>query len=97
MFLAGNPLGGLFGNPLGMLLIVSVVWVFLVILPGRKEAKRKQAMLEAIKKGDMVQTQSGIIGKVARAEPNSVVIESAGSKIEVLRNTVAQVLDKKEG
>ena len=86
--------GNLFSGPVGMLIVVSVVWVFLVILPGRKEAKKKQEMLAGMKKGDVVHTQTGIIGKVVRTEEKSVVIETAGSKIEILRNTVAQVLDK---
>ena len=89
--------GGGLSNPMVMIALVSVVWIFLVILPGRKEAKRKQEMLAALKKGDTIQTQAGIVGKVARTESETVVIETAGSKIEILRNTVVSVLDSKNG
>ncbi len=92
-----KPQGGLFQNPLTLFLMIGVVWVFLVILPGRKEKKRKAEMLDNLKKGDKVLTQAGIIGKVHSADAEKVVLDFGGTKIPVLKSTVIQILGKKEG
>ena len=90
------PGGGLTGifMPLA---VVSVIWIFMVILPARKEKARKASMLEALAKGDEVLMQSGIIGKIQSTKDDRIVLDCGGAKITFLRSMVAQVIDPKAG
>ncbi len=49
-----------------LVLIVPMILIFyfLIIRPQKKQAKQKQLMINALKKGDKVITSSGIIGEV---------------------------------
>ena len=57
-----------------------------------------KAMVDAIRKGDQVITQGGLIGKITRVrDADEVEIEIAsGVKVRLVRNTIAQVLSKTE-
>ena len=86
--------GGGLQQMLMMFLLIAVVWVFLVILPGRRERKAKEQMLANLKKGERVLVQAGIIGRVAQVKDDTVVLEFNGTKIPFLRNTVVRVIDE---
>ena len=63
MFLAeSSPFGNML-LPIGLILI----FLFIVIIPSRKEAKKRQSMQKELKRGDRVLTQAGIIARVAQA------------------------------
>jgi preprotein translocase subunit YajC len=70
----------------------------LLIRPQQKKVKEHKAMVEALRRGDQVVTQGGLIGKVARVkDENEVEVELAeGVKVRVVRSTIAQVLSKTE-
>ena len=55
-------------------------------------------MVAALRRGDQVVTQGGIIGKVAKVKDNNEIdVEIAeGVKVRVVQNTVTQVLSKTE-
>jgi preprotein translocase subunit YajC len=86
-----------FAQFIPLILIFAIMW-FLLIRPQQKKLKEHQAMVAALRRGDQVVTQGGIIGKVTKAkEGDEVEIEIAeGVKVRVVRNTVAQVLSKTE-
>ena len=71
---------------------------FLLIRPQQKKLKEHKAMVEALRRGDQVVTQGGLIGKVAKVKDNDEIeVELAeGVKVRVVRSTVAQVLSKTE-
>jgi preprotein translocase subunit YajC len=71
---------------------------FLLIRPQQKKVKEHQAMVEALRRGDQVVTQGGLIGKVDKVkDDNEVVVELAeGVKVRVVKSTIAQVLSKTE-
>ena len=71
---------------------------FLLIRPQQKKMKEHQAMVEAIRRGDMVVTQGGLIGKVTKVkEENEIEVElSDGVRVRVVQSTIAQVLSKTE-
>ena len=81
---------------LPMFLLLGVVWIFLVILPGRRERRAKDAMLAGLKKGEKVLLQSGIIGKIDKVKDDTVALDFGGTKITFLRNTVVKIYDKKD-
>ncbi|MEO1140154.1 MAG: preprotein translocase subunit YajC [Pseudomonadota bacterium] len=80
-----------------LILIFAIMW-FLLIRPQQKKLKEHQAMVAALRKGDQVVTQGGMIGKVTRVKDGEEVeVEIAdGVKVRVVKTTIAQVLSKTE-
>ncbi len=80
------------------LILIFAIMYFLLIRPQQKKLKDHQAMVEALRRGDQIVTQGGLIGKVAKVkEDNEIEVELAeGVKVRVVKNTVAQVLSKTE-
>ncbi|AHD09262.1 preprotein translocase subunit YajC [Phaeobacter gallaeciensis] len=89
--------GGALAQFLPLILIFGIMY-FLLIRPQQKKLKTHQAMVEALRRGDQVVTQGGIIGKVAKVkEDGEIEVEIAeGVKIRVIKTTIAQVLNKTE-
>lgn len=82
----------------GMVMIIYLVsfgliaW-FLLIRPQRKMAQKHQAMLSAIKKGDEVMTEGGIIGTVVHLADDRVTLKSGeNTRVVVARMKIARVL-----
>lgn len=94
---AGGGAGGAMFQLLPLVLIFAIMY-FLLIRPQQRKAKEHQAMVAALRRGDKVITQGGIIGKVTKvAEGNEIEIEIAPNvKVQVIRGTIAQVLSKTE-
>ncbi|MFV0513981.1 MAG: preprotein translocase subunit YajC [Jhaorihella sp.] len=88
---------GAFGQFLPLILIFAIMY-FLLIRPQQKKVKEHKAMVDALRRGDQVITQGGIIGKVAKVKDDGEVeVEIAeGVKVRVVKSTVAQVLNKTE-
>ncbi|MEM6310112.1 MAG: preprotein translocase subunit YajC [Pseudomonadota bacterium] len=80
------------------LILIFAIMYFLLIRPQQKKVKEHQAMVEALRRGDQVVTQGGLIGKVTKVkEDNEIEVELAeGVKVRVVRSTVAQVISKTE-
>lgn len=82
------------------LIFIFVIMYFLLIRPQQKKMKETRAMIEAIRRGDMVVTQGGIIGKVTHVKEdgsNEVEVEiSQGVKVRVVKSSISQVVSKTE-
>lgn len=80
------------------LILIFAIMYFLLIRPQQKKVKEHQAMVEALRRGDRVLTQGGIVGKVVKVkEGNEIDVEIAeGVKVSVVKTTIAQVLSKTE-
>ncbi|MDX1494429.1 MAG: preprotein translocase subunit YajC [Longimicrobiales bacterium] len=79
---------------LGQMLLIFGIFYFLLIRPQTKERQKHEAMLAAIKKGDEIVTNGGIIGKVVHAEEKRLTIKTGdNTRITVDRGRVAAVLD----
>ena len=80
------------------LILIFGIMYFLLIRPQQKKLKDHRAMVEALRRGDQVLTQGGIIGKVTHVGEDGVVqVEIAeGVKVKVLRSTISQVMSKTE-
>ena len=89
--------GGAIAQFLPLILIFAIMY-FLLIRPQQKKAKQHQAMVAALRRGDQVVTQGGIIGKVSKVkEDGDIEVEIAeGVKVRVVKATIAQVLSKTE-
>ncbi len=79
------------------LILIFVVFYFLLIRPQQKKAKEHKAMLEALRRGDRIVTGGGIVGTVAKATDDELVVEIAENvRVRVMRGTVTAVLSKGE-
>ena len=74
------------------LLLIFVIFYFLLICPQQKKMKEHRALIDAVKKGDMVVTGGGLIGKATRVDDHEVEIEIAPNvKVKVVKSTLSDV------
>jgi len=57
------------------LILIFFVFYFLIIRPQQNKVKEHAAMVNAVKKGDEVVTQGGLIGKVSKVSDDEVTID----------------------
>lgn len=89
----GAGAGAAFAQFIPLILIFAIMY-FLMIRPQQKRAKQHREMVGALKKGDQIITQGGIIGKVASVRDDEIEVEIAsGVRVRIVRATVAQVLN----
>lgn len=82
--------GGGGTEQIGLLLLMFAVLYFLMIRPQQKRAKQHEAMMGALKKGDVVRTNGGILGEITALDERDVTIEVADrTRIKVLRSHIA--------
>ena len=82
-----------------MLLLIFAIMYFLLIRPQQKKLKEHAAMLEALRRGDQVVTQGGVVGKIVKVkdEEGEVELEIAkGVNVRVIKSTIATVVNKTE-
>jgi preprotein translocase subunit YajC len=82
-----------------MLLLIFVIMYFLLIRPQQKKVKEHNAMLAALRRGDQIVTQGGVVGKIVKVkdDSNEVEVEIAeGVKVRVVKSTIATVMNKTE-
>ncbi|MCX4244640.1 preprotein translocase subunit YajC [Paraliomyxa miuraensis] len=84
----GAPAGGL-GGMLPILLMFVVIY-FIVLRPMSKQEKDRKKRVEALKKGDQVVLQGGILGRITNADdPKIAVVELADRvRIRVLKSKI---------
>ena len=80
------------------LILIFGIMYFLLIRPQQKKAKDHAAMVAAVRRGDQVITQGGMIGKVVKVkEDGEVEVEIAdGVKVRLIQSTIASVTSKTE-
>ncbi len=77
--------------PVGLIILLY----FLMIRPQVKRQKEHRGMVEALSKGDEVQTEGGMLGKITYLNEDIAKIEIAdGVVIKVRRQSVSAVLPK---
>ena len=89
----GDAGGGLFS--LLPLVVIFILFYFLLIRPQQKRAKQHKEMVIALKKGEEIVTNGGLLGKVTDLDDNFITLEIAsGLNAKVQRQSVAQVMPK---
>ena len=89
-----SPTAGL-GSLLPMMLVMFAVVYFLMIRPEQKKQKQRQAMLQAIKKGDRVLTTAGILGTVGTVKDSTVMVKIAeNTVVEFAKSAVTSIVNK---
>lgn len=104
-FAQSNPLAGLFGgNSGGMitsfmpLILIIVIMYFLVLRPQQQKVKQHQAMIKALRRGDTVVTNGGLVAKVTKVvDDDQIEVEiSDGVRVRQMRSMVTEVRAKGE-
>tara|TARA_Y200000002_G_scaffold348232_1_gene324020 strand:- start:639 stop:899 length:261 start_codon:yes stop_codon:yes gene_type:complete len=74
------------------LILIFFVFYFLIIRPQQNKVKEHSAMVNAVKKGDEVVTQGGLIGKVSKVSDDEVTIDFGDNvNIRAVKSTLAHV------
>ena len=77
------------------LVLIFVIMYFLMIRPQQKRMKEHRAMVEALKKGDEVVTQGGLVGKITAVRDSELEVEIApGVKVRVIRSTITGLVNR---
>lgn len=76
-----------------MIVALMAVMYFFMIRPENKRKKQAQNMRDSLKKGDMITTIGGIVGKIVMVNPNTIVIETSDDRVrmELTKWAVSQV------
>jgi preprotein translocase subunit YajC len=89
--------GGLFVLLLNFGLIF-LIFYWLLIRPQKKERERHKEMIQALRKGDQVIMNGGIIGSIIHVGEDRLTIKTAeNTRLEVDRSSVASKLDEGAG
>lgn len=69
------------------------IFVFMVILPQRKQRREQKSFMEELKKGQKVVTSSGILGKINKIEDQIITLDLDGKTfIKITRNAISKEL-----
>jgi preprotein translocase subunit YajC len=72
------------------ILLIFGIFYFLLLAPMRKRQKQHQLLLGALKRGDKVVTNGGLLGEIAAVEDRTVHLKLADNvKVRVLKTAIA--------
>ncbi len=93
----GGDSGGMITSLLPLILIVVIMYI-LVLRPQQQRAKQHQAMVKALRRGDTVVTNGGLVGKVTKVvDDDQIEVEIAdGVRVRQMRSMVSEVRAKGE-
>ncbi|MFN4355408.1 preprotein translocase subunit YajC [Parvibaculum sp.] len=79
------------------LLAFFAIMYFLLIRPQMRRAKEHREMVANVRRGDVVVTAGGIVGKVTKVEDNEATVEIAENvRVRIVKTTLADVRSKSE-
>jgi preprotein translocase subunit YajC len=79
------------------LILMFVIFWFLLIRPQQKRAKKHKQMLSELKRGDRVQTSSGLMGRIRKIDDEMVLLECGDAKLRLVRGSIAGLLPDSRG
>jgi preprotein translocase subunit YajC len=78
----------------GLMIFMALAMYLLMFRPQQKKAREHAELLKTIKNGDRIVTSGGILGVVVGIKDKSVSIRSADTKLEVLKSSIAEILER---
>jgi preprotein translocase subunit YajC len=93
----GAPAGGAQSALMNLvpLVLMFAIFYFLLIRPQQKKAKDHRALLDNLKKGDLVVTAGGMHGKVTAMDDAVITLEIAtGVNVKFNKGHIASVVKK---
>ena len=89
-----TPVQSLFGSPIRLIVLMSVMMYFMMIRPQSQQRKRLARLLESLKSGDKVVTTSGNVGIVITVKDKTISLRSSDAKMEVTKSSVVEILER---
>lgn len=82
--------GGGFGGFLPLIIILALLWLVL-LRPQQKRAKNRREMLSRLEVGDEVVMSSGVYGRIASFDEQTVFVDIADNvRVKVTRDSIAE-------
>lgn len=78
----------------GLMAFMALAMYLLMFRPQQKKAREHANMLKTLKNGDRIVTNGGILGVVVGLKDKSVSIRSADTKLEVLKSSIGEILER---
>jgi preprotein translocase subunit YajC len=76
-------------------IIIFVLFYFMLIRPQMKQAKEHKTLLEALKAGDEIISNSGMLGKITKINSQFATIEVAKDvEVKIQKQTIQTLLPK---
>jgi preprotein translocase subunit YajC len=92
---AGGALGGFDFTAILPLVLMFGIFYFLLIRPQQKKAKEHKSMVSALKKGDEIITNGGMLAKVSDVDENFLTCHIADNvEVKIQSHAVTTVLPK---
>ena len=92
---AGGQSGGFDFTAILPLIIMFVIFYFLLIRPQQKKAKEHKGMVAALKKGDEVITNGGLLAKVTEVSDSFLTCQIAENvEVKIQSHAISTVLPK---
>jgi preprotein translocase subunit YajC len=85
-------------SPIWMMVMVVGVMYFLILRPQQQRLKQHREMVKALRRGDSVVTNGGLVGKVTKVmDDTQVEVEIAdGVRVRQMRSMISEVRAKGE-
>lgn len=66
-----------------MIVVLIALMYFLMIRPENKRKKKAQEMRDSLKKGDVITTIGGIVGKIVSVSKDTIIIETSEDRVRM--------------
>lgn len=66
-----------------MLIVMVAIMYFLMIRPENKRKKKAQEMRDSLKKGDVITSIGGIVGRIVSVGKDTIVIETSDDRVRM--------------
>ena len=78
------------------LVALFAIFYFLVIRPQQNQVKKHKEMLAALKKGDKIVTNGGLIGEIVKVDEDSIKVKlnDEGVTVKVAREFIAKKINE---
>ena len=66
-----------------MLVLMFAIMYFMMIRPENKRKKKAQEMRDSLKKGDVITSIGGIVGKIVSVTKDTIIIETSEDRVRM--------------
>ena len=70
-------------EPIIMMVAMLAIFYFILIRPENKRKKQAQEMRDSLKKGDVITSIGGIIGRIVSVGKDTIVIETSDDRVRM--------------
>ena len=66
-----------------MIVVLFAMMYFMMIRPENKRKKKAQEMRDSLKKGDIITSIGGIVGKIVAVQKDTIVVETSDDRVRM--------------